>query len=179
MPAFLKGSIIVNLIVSVCSSLIRAYKNSKFSGFVQGCGVCLKSSLVYRLIKKYFYKPAYFEYSLTYRFILWLVKVFDVPVGAIGRFFVYLTKGSLFTGSALALAESPLQDRFKICGIIGSCISLGYGVGLLIKGAQFAQFIPMLVILGCAVVIFLMAYALDTIKYSLVFRLIKWLVSDK
>lgn len=179
MPAFLKGSIIVKLIMSVISPIMLGYKHSRFKRFIDGCGVCCKSSCVYSLARRYFYHPAYFEYSLTLRFILWLVKVFDVPVSLIGRFFTYLTKGSLFTGSALALADSPLQDRFKICGVIGSCISLGFGIGLLIKGAPFAQFIPMLVILGTSVVIFLMAYALDAVKHGLVFRFIRWLTCSE
>ncbi len=174
MPAFLKGSIIVNLIVCGCASLARAYSNSKLMGFVKGCGVCLKSSLVYGLIKRYFYKPAYFEYSLTYRFILWLVRVLDVPVGAVGRFFVYLTKGSLFTDSALALAESPLRDRFKVCGVTGVFISLGYGAGLFVKGADAIRFVPPLVILLISLVVFFMSYALDAVKYSVIFRVIKW-----
>lgn len=178
MPVFLKGSFIVSLIAAVLCSFKRGYDNSHFKGFVCGCSLCLKSSCVYGIVRRYFYKPAYFEDSLTYRIILWLVKLFDVPVGLIGSFVRYIIKGSCFIGSATALADAPLKYRFVTGGIIGLFIAAGYSVGILIKGAAAAAFIPPLVIACTAVIVFVVANTLEWIKNSVIYRVITWFTTD-
>jgi hypothetical protein len=176
----LKGSLIVNLIIRLFSGIATSYKNSRFKRFVGGCGVCFKSSVFYRTIRAYFYHPAYFEYSLTHRFILWLVKVFDVPIGLIGRFVRYLVSGSAFVGTADELATSNARQRLLTGGVIILFLAVGYSVGLLIKGASLASFTAPLVLAVIAVILAIVAYSLSTVKVlvtnSLIYRLIKYFI---
>jgi hypothetical protein len=172
----LKGSLIVNLIIRLFSGIAVSYKNSRFKRFVGGCGVCFKSSVFYRTIRAYFYHPAYFEYSLTHRFILWLVKVFDVPIGLIGRFVRYLVSGSAFIGSADRLAESSAKQRLLVGGVILLFTAIGYSVGLLIKGASGAAFIAPLTLAVIAGVVAIVANNLNAVKESLIYRLIKYFI---
>jgi hypothetical protein len=175
MPAFLKGSLIVNLIVSVCRAFAISYKNSRFSRFVKACGVCWKQSLVHRLIGKYFYKPAYFEYSLTYRFILWLVKIIDVPVSLIGRFVRYLISGSKAFESVNALTEASTRDRLITGSTIGIFISVGYAVGMVIKGQGAASAASPVAVTVLCIVVWLAALKLNWIKNSAVYKFLAWL----
>lgn len=176
MPGFLKGSVFVKFLAACFNALARAYRFSRLKGFVGSCALCLKDCMIYRLCSKYFNKPYYFEYSLTLRFIKWLVRVFDVPMSLIGRFVRYITGGSDVVAAADALAQSGAADRLKVTGIIGVFISLGFCAGVLLKGGgaqEFAApgvlFVLSLVILGCG-------RCLGYIKNSVIYRFIVWLV---
>lgn len=176
MPGFLRGSLTVNFISSFCRILANAYVCSRFKRFVDKCGVCVKQSTVYGLLSRYINKRAYFEYSLTYRLIMRIIRLLDRPVGAIGRFFKYLASGSDLIGSADALACSSAKSRLELTGITGAMLALGFTLGLLLKGGVGYDFMPPLAVSGAALVVYLMSYLTDWFKYSLLYRLIKWFI---
>ena len=175
MPAFMKGSKVLGFIAGIFSALKRGYVHSRFKLFADKTAVCFKNSFIARLLSAYFNKNPYFEYSLTYRFILWLVKVFDVPIRATGRFFTFLTKGSVAAEAANSLAESGTKDRLLTGGVIGIFLAAGYGIGMAIKGGSVTDFVPVLLVCVFALLVFGAAHSLDWIKGSLIYRFFAWL----
>ncbi len=176
MPKVFKGSLIINLILCSFKAVSNSYKASRFKIFADKCGVALRASLVYGIIRRYFYKPAYFEYSLTYGFIMWLVRVFDVPVGAIGRFFANLTGASNFIDSANKLAAASVKDKLAAAAVIGIFISLGFALGTVIKGGAVFELIPSAVIFAAALVLLAVSGLAKYAKSSVVYKLINWFV---
>lgn len=176
MPGFLKGSVFVRLMTACFSGFLRAYASSKVKVFADGCSLCFKNCMIYRLCSKYFHKPFYFEYSLTLRFIKWLVRLFDVPMSLIGRFVRYITGGSLFVSSGNALAGADIRGKLTATGIIGVFISVGFALGSLIKGAASENFIIPALLLLLSVIILVSAKNFDWIKNSVIYRFIVWLV---
>lgn len=176
MPGFLKGSIFVSLLTACFNALARAYGFSRLKGFVSSCTLCFKDCLIYRLCSKYFNKPYYFEYSLTLRFIKWIVGIVDIPMSLIGRFVKYVTGGSEAVSAVNAVAEADAEGKLKITGAIGVFISLGFGAGLLIKGSGAETFIAPWVLLVISLVLIGCGKGYNFIKNSVIYRFIVWLV---
>ena len=176
MPGFLKGSIIIGLFAAVFRTLKTSYGTSRLKGFVNASVCCFKDCIIYRLCSKYFNKPYYFEYSLTLRFIKWVVAIVDIPMSLTGRFVKYITGGSEAVLAVNAVAETGAEGKLKITGAIGVFISLGFGAGLLIKGSGAEAFIAPWVILVISLVLIGCGKGYNFIKNSLIYRFIVWLV---
>lgn len=175
MPEFLKGSKVLCFFAGLFLALKNSYANSRFKSLVGKTALCFKNSLIARALSAYFNKNAYFEYSLSYRFILWLVKIFDMPISAIGRLFTRLTKGSGVAQAAAELAESNAKDRLLLAGVLCVFVSVGYAIGLLAKGGAAVDFMPSAIVFALAVVTFAVANSLVWIKNSLIYKFFAWL----
>ncbi|GEM_PF-3259476 len=178
MPNIFKGSLVTGFIVNICKTLILSYKGSRLRSFVNQCSLCLKNSFTYNILRRYFYKPAYFEYSLTYRLILWLVKIFDVPMALLNRGITYLIRGSLFADTFKKITEAKGSDRLVIFAVALIYLSCGCTVGLLLKGGGLFNLYLSIGLFALALVILIISRLTPYIKDSLVYRLINWFVKE-
>jgi hypothetical protein len=108
---------------------------------------------------------------------MWIVKVLDKPIGAIGGFFTRLFKGSELTAATDALVRSDISYRLKVGGIIGVFISVGYALGLLLKGAQAVDFTAPLVVVVVSALVLVAFGCVNAIKESLICKLVKWFIA--
>jgi hypothetical protein len=62
-------------------------------------------------------------------------------------------------------------------GIIGVFISVGYALGLLLKGAQAVDFTAPLVVVVVSALVLVASGCVNAIKESLICKLVKWFIA--
>lgn len=129
-----KGSFFAGIIIYTADIFSRAYKNSVFKRAVGAVGVCFVSSKLFSLLSRYVNKKAFYRYSLTYRLIMAIVRLFDRLFGFIHRVAASWLEGSLSSAQIRAGINSSLREKLFGFGVLFMSIPVGSMTAILILG---------------------------------------------
>ena len=121
----LKGSKLVSYVLMLVSVFVCAYDSSKLKSFLSWLNKCFNKSITRRILASYAHKKPWFRYSLTYKLIMFIVKIADLIFG-----FIYKVGKKCVFGSRLALAlkngkAMALTDKCYIAGVLLVSIPIG------------------------------------------------------
>lgn len=175
MPNFLKGSIIITIIIKIANTFINAYNNSNLKTFFAAIGRSFKFSGTRKVLSAYANKKPWYRYSFTHKVIVFLANIVDKILAFILSIFKRLIFGS---SSAEAIKNSRKMSIKEKCFAIGTLL-ISIPVGAMIAGILSGSVTTVAIIMCWAVfglgliVVVVGAYGKD----SLIIRLIKWIIS--
>lgn len=125
MMEILNGSKLVSFVLKLVSVFVCAYDNSKLKRFLSGLNDCFNKSITRKILASYAHKKPWFRYSLTYKLIMFIVKIADVIFG-----FIYKICKKCIFGSRLELVikkgkSMALTDKCYIAGVLLVSIPIG------------------------------------------------------
>lgn len=180
MPEFLKGSIIISLILNIVSAFDRAYKDSLLKRALAKTDLCFKNSLFYKILSAYVNKRPWYRYSLTYRLVFVVANLFDKLFAGIFNIVKAAFKGSVAADSYKKAYYMPFDDKCYTIGVL--LISLP--VGIILASIVFKSFALLTLVMSWGMfitgvmVVIVGVYGRDSLVIKGVREVIK-VISDK
>ncbi|MGN1318352.1 MAG: hypothetical protein ACI4VF_04995 [Lachnospirales bacterium] len=128
MPDILRGSILISFILKVISVFGKAYKLSFLKKIADKINICIKESVIFKILRKYVYKEPFYRYSLTYRLVFRIANLFDKLFGGIFRIFKSMLFGSEISDGFSKIYNMSLTDKCYFAG--GLLISIPVGAAI-------------------------------------------------
>ena len=120
--------------MNTVNAFSRAYESSMLKKAVSAVSMCFLSSRFFALLSRYADKKAFYRYSLVYRLIMAIARLFDRLFGFIHRLAASWLGGSASAERVKSGLNATLKEKLFGFGVLFMSIPVGSMTAILILG---------------------------------------------